>query len=98
MWQKLMIYMARNEKIKSFFQSRKSLSQLASKFVVGKDETEALNKDKGLINENIYTSLFFLGEYVSDLKVVDKTMESLLNISEMLSGSGLDIHISVNPT
>jgi proline dehydrogenase len=98
MWQKLMIYLARNEKIKSFFQSRKKLSQLASKFVGGKDETEALNKDKSLISENVYTSLFYLGEYVSDLKVVDKTMDSLLKISEMLSRSGLDIHISVDPT
>ncbi len=98
MWQKLMIYLARNEKIKSFFQSRKKLSQLASKFVGGKDEAEALNKDKSLISENVYTSLFYLGEYVSDLKVVDKTMVSLLKISEMLSKSGLDIHISVDPT
>ena len=98
MWQKLMIYLARNEKIKSFFQSRKKLSQLASKFVGGKDEAEALNKDKSLISENVYTSLFYLGEYVSDLKVVDKTMDSLLKISEMLSKSGLDIHISVDPT
>ena len=93
-----MIYLARNEKIKSFFQSRKKLSQLASKFVGGKDEAEALNKDKSLISENVYTSLFYLGEYVSDLKVVDKTMDSLLKISEMLSKSGLDIHISVDPT
>jgi proline dehydrogenase len=98
MWQKLMIYLARNEKIKSFFQSRKKLSQLASKFVGGKDETEAINKDKSLINENVYTSLFYLGEYVSDLKIVDKTMDSLMKISEMLSKSGLDIHISVDPT
>jgi len=98
MWQKLMIYLARNEKIKSFFQSRKKLSQLASKFIGGKDEAEALNKDKSLISENVYTSLFYLGEYVSDLKVIDKTMDSLLKISEMLSKSGLDIHISVDPT
>ncbi len=98
MWQKLMIYLARNEKIKSFFQSRKKLNQLATKFIGGNDEVEALSKDKSLISENVYTSLFYLGEYVSDLKVVDKTMDSLLKISEMLSKSGLDIHISVDPT
>jgi proline dehydrogenase len=98
MWQKLMIFLARNEKIKLFFQSRKKLSQLAAKFVGGKDEIEALNKDKSLMNENVYTSLFYLGEYVSDLKVVDKTMDSLLQILEMLSKSELDIHISVDPT
>ncbi len=98
MWQTIMIYLARNEKIKSFFQSRKKLSQLATKFIGGNDEAEVLNKDKDLFSENVHTSLFYLGEYVSDMKVVNKTMDSLLKISEMLSESGLDIHISVDPT
>ena len=70
MWQKFMIYLARNEKIKLFFQSRKKLSQLASKFVGGKDESEALTKNLSLKDENICASLFFLVEYVSDLMVV----------------------------
>ena len=98
MWQTIMIYLARNEKIKSFFQSRKKLSQLATKFIGGNDEAEVLNKDKDLFSENVHTSLFYLGEYVSDMKVVNKTMDSLLKISDMLSESGLDIHISVDPT
>ena len=98
MWQKFMIYLARNEKIKLFFQSRKKLSQLASKFVGGKDESEALTKNLSLKDENICASLFFLGEYVSDLKVVEKTIDSLMKITKMLSKSRLDIHISVDPT
>lgn len=98
MWQRFMIYLARNDKIKSFFQSRKKLSQLATKFIGGKDENDAMNMDKYLMNEHVCSSLYYLGEYVSDLKVVDKTMDSLLRITEMLSKSELDIHISVDPT
>ena len=98
MWQKFMIYLARNEKIKLFFQSRKKLSQLASKFVGGKDESEALTKNLSLKDEKICASLFFLGEYFSDLKVVEKTIDSLMKITKMLSKSRLDIHISVDPT
>lgn len=93
-----MIYLARNERIKSFFQSRKKLSQLATRFIGGKDEDEAMNMDKHLISEHIYSSLYYLGEYVSDLTVVDKTMDSLMRITKMLSKSELDIHISVDPT
>ena len=98
MWQKLMIYIARNEKIKNYFQSRRKLSQLARKFVGAKDETEAVKLAWKLMVEKTFTSLFYLGEYVIDLQVVEKTMESLFKISEMLSKSDLDIHISVDPT
>ena len=98
MWQKFMIYLAKNDKIKSFFESRKKLSQLASKFIGGKDENEAMKMNKYLMSEQVYSSLYYLGEYVDDIKVVNKTMDSLLKITEMLSKSGLDIHLSVDPT
>lgn len=93
-----MISLARSEKIKIFFQTRKNLIQLATKFVGGKDEEEALNISKKLMSENVYTSLFYLGEYVSNLNVVEKTINSLLKMSAMLSANELDIHISVDPT
>lgn len=98
MWQKLMIFLARSEKIKTFFQTRKNFIQLATRFVGGKDEEEALNMSKKLMSENVYTSLFYLGEYVSNLNVVEKTINSLLKMSAMLSANELDIHISVDPT
>lgn len=93
-----MIYLARNEKIKSYFQSRRKLNKLATKFVGGQNENEALQTSIDLKNQNVYTSLFFLGEYESDLKVIDKTVKSLSDISEILSVNNLDIHISVDPT
>jgi len=98
MWQKLMIYLARNERIKGFFQTRKKLSELADKFVGGKTEDDALKKSKSLMNNKTHSSLFYLGEYVSNLEIVDKTVSSLSDISRLLSMNDLDIHISVDPT
>jgi len=93
-----MIYLARNEKMKLFFQSRKSLSQLATRFVGGQNENEALQSSIDLKNENVHTSLFYLGEYERDLEVIKKTINSLEQMSELLSKNNLDIHISVDPT
>jgi hypothetical protein len=62
MWQRLMIYLARNKSIKTFFQNKKILSELANRFVGGRNEEEALIKYKDLINENVYSSLYYLND------------------------------------
>ncbi len=98
MWQKLMILLARSEKLKLFFQSRKQLNQLATKFVGGQDENEAIQTAINLMDEKVYTSLFYLGEYEKDMEVINKTIYSLQLISGLLSRNDLDIHISVDPT
>ncbi len=98
MWQKFMILLAKSEKLKLFFQSRKQLNQLATKFVGGQDENEAIKTALNLMDEQVYTSLFYLGEYEKDMVVINKTIRSLQQISELLSQNNLDIHISVDPT
>ena len=98
MWQKLMIHLARNEKVKAYFQSKKKINQLATKFIGGRDEEKALVTSLNLKKANMHASLFYLGEYVSNLEVVNKTVESLIKISSKLSKEHLDIHISIDPT
>ncbi len=98
MWQKFMILLAKSEKLKLFFQSRKQLNQLATKFVGGQDENEAIKTALNLMDEQVYTSLFYLGEYEKDMVVINKTIRSLQQMSELLSQNNLDIHISVDPT
>ena len=98
MWQQFMISLARNEKIKNYFQSRKTLNQLATRFVGGTNEREALESAIKLKKTGVNASLFFLGEYVSNLQVIDKTIISLSNISGMLAKNNLDVHISADPT
>ncbi|WP_417887525.1 proline dehydrogenase family protein [Zunongwangia sp.] len=98
MWQKLMIFLARSEKLKIFFQSRRQLHQLATRFVGGQNKNEAIKTVINLMNEKIYTSLFYLGEYEKDMIVINKTIHSLQQMSKLLSQNNLDIHISVDPT
>ena len=44
LWQQSMIFLARNESVKKFMQSRATMSELSTKFVGGKDVTEAAEK------------------------------------------------------
>ena len=98
MWQKFMIYLAQNKSLKNFFQTRKKLSELATKFVGGQTEMDVIKKTMQLMDKNIHASLFYLGEYVNTLEVVDKTVVSLRRISRLLAQNNLDVHISVDPT
>lgn len=93
-----MICLARSEILKDYFQTRIKFSELANRFIGGKTEEEALKKCHGLMNKNIYSSLFYLGEYVTNLGIVHKTVDSLIEMAELLSKNELDIHISVDPT
>lgn len=98
MWQEFMIYLARNEKIKNYFQSRKRLNQLATKFIGGKDNSDTIAKSLVLRADNINVSMFYLGEYITDLREIDKTMKFLCKSAELLAENNLDVHISVDPT
>jgi len=98
LWQQSMIFLARNESVKKFMQSRATMSELSTKFVGGKDITEAAEKGRLLKNRGYRTSLFYLGEYVQDLSVIDRTVFALKAIAKNLAELKLDVHISVDPT
>jgi proline dehydrogenase len=98
LWQQGMIFLARNKAVKSFMQSRATMSELAMRFVGGKDVLEATNKSRNLKSQGRKTSLFYLGEYVEDLSVINQTVSELKAIIKYLGDSNLDIHISVDPT
>ena len=98
LWQQSMILLARNKALKEFMQSRATLSELAGKFVGGKNVEEALQKSRALKEKGIKTSLFYLGEYVEDLTLVNQTVSELKMMIASLGDSNLDISISVDPT
>lgn len=98
LWQQTMIFLARNKAIKNFIQSRATMSDLAKRFVGGKNTEEAIQKSQLLKSQQRNSSLFYLGEYVEDLSVIDKTVLELKAIITLLGTSNLDIHISVDPT
>lgn len=93
-----MISLAKNTGIKDFIQSRKSMSDLATRFVGGKIVEEAIDKTKLLKSRNINASLYYLGEYVKDQSKIDRTIINLKDAIKLLAESNLNIHISVDPT
>ena len=98
LWQQSMILLARNKALKEFMQSRATMSELAGKFVGGKNVEEAIQRSQALKEKGIKTSLFYLGEYVEDLTVVNQTVSELKMMITSLGDSNLDIFISVDPT
>ena len=98
LWQKMMIFLARNKSVKSFMQSRSDMSELATRFVGGKNAREASEEAVNLKSRGIRSSLFYLGEYVENISVINQTVTELQTIAEYLSDAELDIHISVDPT
>ena len=98
LWQKSMIFMARNRSVKTFMQSRAALSGLSARFIGGSGVPEAAAKAAGLWSNGYASSLFYLGEYVEDLKIIAQTMAELKSMVRRLADSQLDLHISVDPT
>jgi proline dehydrogenase len=98
LWQQGMIFLARNKAVKNFMQNRATMSELARRFVGGKDALEATEKSRALQSQGRKSSLFYLGEYVEDLSVINQTVSELKAIIKSLGSSNLDIHISVDPT
>lgn len=98
LWQQSMISLARNGVIKNFMQSRAAMSDLAERFVGGKDITEAGEKSLVLKSQGYLVSLFYLGEYVEDPDVVSQTVCALKAAAIELEAADLDLFICADPT
>lgn len=98
LWQQSMIYLARNESVKNFMQNRATMSELAKRFVGGKDVIEVGETSRILNSQGYKTSLFYLGEYVEDLATIKQTVSALKAIAKNLETSELDMFICVDPT
>jgi proline dehydrogenase len=79
-------------------QSRASVSELATRFVGGRDVPGVLETAKQLKTKGINVSFFYLGEYVIDPEKINKTLLELNNVCSQLKKTELDIHISFDPT
>ena len=73
-------------------------SALARRFVAGADLGEALESCHRLRDRGIRASLFYLGEYVSDPAVIERTIERKEAAALALAEHGFDVHVSVDPT
>ena len=98
LWQQCMIFLARNEYVKQFMQSRATMSTLSRKFVGGKHVHDVVEEAKTLKSRGITSSLFYLGEYIDNKEIISQTVTELKSIVKRLAESELDVHISVDPT
>jgi proline dehydrogenase len=98
LWQQSMIFLARNPSMKHFMQNRATMSDLAMRFVGGKDVAQAAEKSQALKAQGVKASLFYLGEYVEDVAIINQTVWALKAIAGELAAAKLDVHISVDPT
>ena len=98
LWQRIMIYLARNQALKGFMQGHAAVSQLATRFVGGQDAAQAIGTGQALKSQGRSASFFYLGEYVEELSVIKRTVLELKKVIGLLGESNLDVHISVDPT
>jgi len=99
LWQSAMIALARSPRVKTFMQGSRSTSFLSRQYVAGEAPEEGVERAARLLNENgIRSSLFYMGEYVDRLDLVEENVENKIRVAKELSNAAIDIHISVDPT
>lgn len=98
LWQKTMIALARSESVTGRFQRSKRMTRFARQFVGGEDVDGGIACARKLGEWGAAASLFYLGEYVDDPAEVRATLDALYAVIDGLGESGLDTHVSVDPT
>ena len=98
LWQKSMIGLARSQWVRDLVQGTGPVRQLAARFVGGETRKEVVKTALALKSRGLATSLFFLGEYVTDPARVAHTMAELGQALKLAGNAGLSLHTSIDPT
>ena len=93
-----MIALARSGAVTQFMQDLAPTSGLASRFVAGAGIEDAIETAKLLKLRKLPTSVFFLGEYVSDREKVEINVAGILDAIAAIDGAEVDLHVSVDPS
>lgn len=93
-----MIRLARSRRVTTLMQSQPRLQGMAHRFVGGTSPSHAVDRAAELHAVGISTSLFFLGEYVTDPDVIAATLVQLTEALTLAAARGLDVCASVDPT
>src|SRR5690349_49070 len=97
-WQSWMIALARSPRVTRWMQGNRAAATLARRFVGGGDVTAAITVARELEQAGFAASLYYLGEYVQDPKVVAENGQQKIAAAEQLEAAHLPIHISVDST
>lgn len=98
LWQEGMIRLARSTKVTEFAQRQSWLSGLARQFVGGSTAADALKRATELAEHGITASLFYLGEYVEDPRIIAQTVAELQAGIASAADKSVDVCASVDPT
>lgn len=98
LWQEGMIRLARSEAVAGFAQKQHWLSGLAGQFVSGPTVHDAVVQAERLSWQGIDTSMFFLGEYVTDPGLIAQTVGQLTSAISAAAEASLNACASVDPT
>jgi len=94
-----MIGLARSPRAKSFMQSARATSGLATRYVAGETPAQSVGRAEELLGRHgLRSSLFYLGEYVDTPSLVEENVANKLAVAKALGRAGLDVHVSVDPT
>lgn len=96
--QQAMIRMARSRRTSELVKRQAWMAGLAARFVGGSDAGAVAATARSPRADGISASLFYLGEYVEDPRIVEATVGQLRAAIDVLHAEGLDMHISVDPT
>ena len=99
MWQGTMIGMARSRRVKDFMQTSRATSFLSDQYVAGKSASAGVMRARELMAQhNIRSSLFYMGEYVDQMALVEENVANKIAVADELVQANLDVHVSLDPT
>lgn len=98
-WQHAAIALARGRRARRLIEPLVARTVLARRFLeYGSAETAVAAARSLLDRTGITSSLFFLGEYIDDPAVAERTVQESCTVATLLDAAGLDVHVSVDPT
>ena len=98
LWQKSMIALAMSPRLTRIVQRSSFMRRLSARFVGGRDAVEVVRRARALKDEGITSSLFFLGEYVDDPQLIERSVVELIGVLPRVAEAALEVHVSVDPT
>lgn len=93
-----MISLACSARWKTFMQGSRGASSLAGHYVGGRDLNSAMTTAGKLLGGKIRSSFFYLGEYVDSKELVRENVAAKMLAAQKIPPTGMDTHISVDPT
>jgi proline dehydrogenase len=98
MWQSWMIALARSPGVTRWMQGNRATAALARRFVAGANTPEAMAVARDLEQAGFKTSLYYLGEYVTDPAIVAENGKQKIEVAEQLAAARLQVHVSIDST